>query len=53
MITFGCPITDAAAYARYAEPGIQRASEPDSEMLTYLSPDSIFRAYNIFCDQAA
>jgi hypothetical protein len=53
MIAFGCPITDAAAYARYAEPGIHRASEPDSEVLTYLSPDSIFRAYNVFCDQAA
>ncbi len=53
MIAFGCPITNSTAFTRYAEPGIRRASEPDSETLTYLSPDSIFRAYNLFCDQAA
>jgi hypothetical protein len=53
MIAFGCPITDTTAYARYAEPGIKLAAEPDSETLTYLSPDSIFRAYNLFCDKAA
>jgi Glycosyltransferase like family len=53
LIAFGCPITDPAAYKRYAEPGISLAAEPDSETFTYLSPDSIFRAYNYFCDEAA
>jgi glycosyl transferase family 2 len=52
LIAFGCAITDPGTYDRYAEPGIRRAAEPDSETLTYLSPDSIFRAYNHFCDQA-
>jgi glycosyl transferase family 2 len=53
MIAFGCPITDPSAYERYASPGITMAAEPDSETLTYLSSDSVFRAYNLFCDQAA
>jgi GT2 family glycosyltransferase len=53
LIAFGCAITDPATYGRYAEPGIRRAAEPDSETFTYLSPDSIFRAYNHFCDEAA
>ena len=53
LIAFGCPITDARAYERDAEPGIRLASEPDSEVLTYLNATSIFRAYNLFCDQAA
>jgi hypothetical protein len=53
MIAFACPITDSDTYTRYAEPGIRRAAERDSETFTYLSPDSIFRAYNVFCDQAA
>jgi hypothetical protein len=52
VIAFGCAITDTSAYERYAEPGIRRAAEPDSETITYLSPDSIFRAYNHFCDEA-
>jgi hypothetical protein len=53
VIAFGCPITDPAAYERYAEPGIRLAAEADSEVLTFLNADSIFRAYNLFCDQAA
>jgi GT2 family glycosyltransferase len=53
MIAFGCPITDPRAYERYAASGIQLAAEPDSQTLTFLNARSIFRAYNLFCDQAA
>jgi hypothetical protein len=53
MIAFGCPITDEEAYLRYGEPGIRLAAEPDSEVLTFLNASSIYRAYNLFCDQAA
>jgi GT2 family glycosyltransferase len=53
MIAFASPITDARAFELYAEPGIRRASEPDSQVLAYRSPGSIFRAFNVFCDQAA
>jgi hypothetical protein len=53
MIAFGCPITDPHAYERYAAPGIELAAEPDSETFTFLNARSIFRAYNLFCDQAA
>jgi hypothetical protein len=53
MIAFGCPITDPSAYERYGEPGVKLAAEPDSEVLTFLNAGSIFRAYNLFLDQAA
>jgi GT2 family glycosyltransferase len=53
MIVFGCPITDYDVYERYAEPGIKLAAEPDTEVLGYPNPGSIFRAYNLFCKQAA
>ncbi|MGH2956569.1 MAG: glycosyltransferase [Solirubrobacterales bacterium] len=53
MIAFGCPITDPQAYERYVEPGIRLAAEPDSERLVFRNAGSIFRAYNLFCDQAA
>jgi len=32
VIAFGASISGAEAYARYAEPGIRRAAEPDSEV---------------------
>ena len=53
MIVFGVPITDHKIYERCALPGIQLASEADSEVLGYPTPGSIFRAYNLFCKQAA
>jgi GT2 family glycosyltransferase len=52
MIAFGCSITDARAYERYAEPGIRRAAEADSEVLIFRDAGSIFRAYNLLCEQA-
>ena len=53
MIAFGCPITDAGAYERWAEPGIGRAAEADSVVLAESSPGSIFQAYNALCDRVA
>jgi GT2 family glycosyltransferase len=52
MIAFGCSITDARAYERHAEPGIRRAAEADSEVLIFRDAGSIFRAYNLLCEQA-
>jgi Glycosyltransferase like family len=52
MIAFGCPITDAGKYERFAQRGIERVAEQDSRVLAYPSADSIFRAYNLFCDEA-
>lgn len=52
MIAFGCSITDDRAYAQYAERGIELAREPDSEVLAYHSPGSIFRTYNLLLDMA-
>ena len=33
MIAFGCSISEAEAWFRYAEPGIKLAAEADSEIL--------------------
>jgi hypothetical protein len=53
MIAFGCSITDAHTYERYAEPGIRRVAEDDSELLVFRDAGSIFRAYNLLCEQAS
>ena len=53
MIAFGCAITSAQTYQRFAEPGIQVAAEPDSEILVYGAAGSIFRNYNLLLDRAA
>jgi hypothetical protein len=57
MIAFGCPITDHAQYEAFAEPGIKRVAEPDSELLALgsagLGDASIFRNYNLLIDEAA
>ena len=53
MIAFGCPITKGRLYERYAGPGIELASEPDSEVIAHQSGGSIFRAYNTIMDRAA
>jgi GT2 family glycosyltransferase len=52
MIAFACPITNGKVYLRWAEPGIELAKEPDSEVWAYQSATSIFRTYNLFLDQA-
>src|SRR5262245_26930860 len=68
MIVFGCAITEPSIYVRCAQPGIERASEQDSEVVAIPSagldnPDgdfrehgltgSIFRNYNLILDQVA
>jgi hypothetical protein len=53
MIAFGCAITDAEIYERYAAPGIASVAEPDSEIVAYGSAGSIFRNYNLLIDQVS
>jgi hypothetical protein len=53
MIVFATSITDAAMYAKAAEPGIRRAAEPSSEILANAAAGSIFRSYNLIMDAVA
>jgi hypothetical protein len=53
MIAFGVSITSPEAYRLYAEPGIERAAEPNSEVHAYAAAGSIFRSYNLLLDTAA
>lgn len=53
MIAFGAAVTDRATYERIALPGIRRAAEPDSAILTRHDRDSIQRPYNEMLDEAA
>jgi hypothetical protein len=53
MIAFGSVIADAEAYRRFAEPGIRRAAEPDSELLVFGAVGSACRSYNLLLDAAA
>jgi hypothetical protein len=50
MIAFASSITQPEVYRRRAEPGIQRAAEPDSEIHPMGSVGSIFRSYNALLD---
>ena len=52
MIAFGVAISDQAAFERLALPGIERAAEPDSALLTRRGLP-IHRAYNELLDEAA
>jgi hypothetical protein len=52
MIAFGIAITDRAVYEWFALPGIERAAEPDSAILTR-TDRSIWRAYDELMDEAA
>ena len=53
MIVFGTAVTDSKTYDRCAVPGIQRAAEPDSIVLTHMRATSLFRNYNVLLDKAA
>lgn len=53
MIAFGVSITEPEPYRRYAEPGIRRAAEPDSEVLAFAAVGSLARTYNLLLDAAA
>jgi GT2 family glycosyltransferase len=51
LIAFGSAITEPDLYARCAEPGIRLVSEPDSEVISHASGNSIFRNYNLMLDR--
>jgi hypothetical protein len=53
VIAFGTAVTKPAEYRRYAEPGIRRAAESDSEVLTVEEKGSIFQNYNWLLERAA
>lgn len=53
MIVFGCAISEAEPYLRYAKPGIRLAAEADSEVLPFAAVDTLARSYNILLDAAA
>jgi hypothetical protein len=53
LIAFGSSISGAEAYRRYAEPGIRRASEPDSQVLAFASVEPVARAYNLILESAS
>jgi len=53
LIAFGSSISGAEAYRRYAEPGIRRAAEPDSEVLAYAALEPVGRTYNLMLDAVA
>jgi len=50
MIAFACSVSEPEPYIRYAEPGIRRAAEPDSEVLAFAAVDTISRSYNLLLD---
>ncbi len=52
MIAFGVAVTKDEEYEEFAKPGIQRAAEPDSELLVFGSAGSLFRSYNVILEQA-
>lgn len=52
MIAFGCAITDEDKYLKFAVPGIELVSEPNTEVLAYVSVGSVFRSYNLLLEQA-
>ena len=53
MIAFGTAVTKPEEYRRFAEPGIRRAAESDSLILTVEEPGSIFENYNRLLERAA
>jgi hypothetical protein len=53
VIAFGASIQGAEAYRRYAEPGVKRAAEPDSNVYAFASVEPLARTYNLILDAAA
>jgi hypothetical protein len=52
VIAFGASITDADAYAAWAEPGIQLAAEPGSEQYAFCAVEPVGRLYNLILEAA-
>ncbi len=53
MIAFASAITSPELYERCAKKGIERAREPDSEVLAYSAAGSLARSYNLILDLAS
>ena len=53
MIAFGSVIADEEAYRRYAEPGIRRATEPNSVVYSFAAVGTVCRGYNLLLNTAA
>ena len=53
MIAFGTAMLDPEAYRRYARPGIDRAAEPDSEIIALAALQSVPRSLNLVLERAA
>jgi GT2 family glycosyltransferase len=53
MVAFGVAVSDPATLEAVALPGIERASEPDSVVITRVGHDSIQRPYNEMLEEAA
>ncbi len=52
MIAFGASITAPEVYARCAQPGVERAVEPDSVVLPMQASGSLARTYNLILERA-
>ena len=53
MIVFGCSVALIEPWERWAGPGIMRALDDDSELLTLAAMDSISRSNNLLLDTVA
>jgi Glycosyltransferase like family len=53
LIAFGTAIVDAAAYIRYARPGIQAAAEPGAQVFAFEAIGNVCRSNNLLLDAAA
>jgi hypothetical protein len=53
VIVFASAVTDPSQFRRYAEPGIRRAAEPDTQIIPHPAQGSIFANYNAILEQAA
>lgn len=55
VIIYGCAVTDADAFARYAEPGLRGLTEndPNAEFIALASVGTIFRNYNLLRERVA
>jgi hypothetical protein len=55
MIIYGCAVSDADTFARYAEPGLRAITDgdPEAEMTALASVGTIFRNYNLLRERAA
>ena len=53
MIAFGVSVSEAEAFRRYTQPGIELAREQDSVVLAFAAVDTVARSNNLILDAAA